>query len=208
MTSGIMSCFLLPMQASSSKFVFDSNSLRNAYSRILEISLSSCSLVLLMANIAVNIALISFVFFIYSSRHAFQPATEASDTDASEFVAQVVVLVPYIGERKEHAPVLVNEVVPLFGICRDDEIVPTFAEFGVFVGYGVNSTAVLLFDFLHFFVGFGLLVNPEAGEFFEEAHFVLLFEALDIRLVNVHLFQNFNCFFFACHSPVLLKAIL
>ena len=84
-------------------------------------SLSSCPLVLLMANIAVRMACTSFVCFILTSRDPSDTAAETLYGNAAELTAPVVVFVPDIGESRMTVAFGVHERIPFFGIVGYDK---------------------------------------------------------------------------------------
>lgn len=71
-------------------------------------SLSSCSLVLLIANIAVSIALSSFVCFISTSRDPFDAAAEALHDYVAELRTPFIVFIPDIGVSAVSVSVIVH----------------------------------------------------------------------------------------------------
>ena len=153
-------------------------------------SLSSCSLVLLMANIAVKIACTSFECFIFTSPDPSDPAAEALYHDAAEFAAPVVIFIPDIGKSGMFVALAIYECFPFFGICCHDEERMALAEVGKFVRDGIYEAVVLLLDRLHLFVEFGFLISPIAAEAFKEADHAVLPKAFYVRRVNIHLFQE------------------
>lgn len=173
-------------------------------------SLSSCPLVLLMANIAVRMACTSFVCFILTSRDPSDTAAETLHGNAAELTAPVVVFIPDIGESRMTVAFGVHERIPFFGIVGYDKEVVQFSEFRIFVRNGVNFALVLFFDCFHLFMKFRLLVDPEAAKSFKEANLVAFAEAFYLRFVDVHFLHDFDSLFFlcdvlVCHFRILLK---
>ena len=133
---------------------------------------------------------------IFTSRDSSDPAAEALHGDVAEFRTPFVVFVPDIGERRMPVSVPANEVVPFFGIIGDNQKVVQLAELGKFVRYGIDLAVVFLFDFLHFGIQFGFLIDPEAAESFKETHPVARFKTFYIQGVNIQLFEKLYRFFF------------
>ena len=123
-------------------------------------SLSSCPLVLLMANIAIRMACTSFVRFILTSRDPSDTAAETLHGNAAELTAPVVVLVPDIGESRMTVSFGVHERIPFFGIVGYDKEVVKFSEFRIFVRNGVNFALVLFLDCFHLFMKFRFIELP------------------------------------------------
>ena len=94
-----------------------------------------------------------------------------------------------IGEGGMRIALAVYERRPFFWIVRHDEEGIALAEVGIFVRDGIYETVVLLLDRLHLFVEFGLLIYPIPAEAFKEADHAFFAEALDVRCVDIHLFE-------------------
>ena len=104
----------------------------------------------------------------------------------------------------------IAKVFPLALVIRDYKERVKLAKLCKIVSNGVNGAVVFFFNFLHFVVKLGFLINPKAAKHFKEAYLIFLLKAVYVRLVNIHLLQNLNTFyfsFFVCHNIFSLNFI-
>ena len=135
--------------------------------------------------------------------NSFNAAAEAFYYDGSKFTAPIIVFIPDVCKRIMVVFLAYYASIPFFFILTYKKEGITLAKLRKFMRDRVHGTAVFLFKLFHFSFNFGFLIYPKAAELLEKAYFVFVLKAFDIRLIDIHLLHNLDCFYKTHPSKIL-----